>query len=144
MEHKDLINRLRKLSAENKAPRDCIDEAADVIEAQEKELDSAASELMLVIERLEKDRDGMAEEATRAKIELEGARMNYRNAMSINDSHLKVLHEAAMELHDLREELVNQTNIANDFARKIRLIECPREDPIVQAYISLPPIEGGV
>ncbi len=31
-EDKELVERLRKLSAENKAPRDCIDEAAEAIE----------------------------------------------------------------------------------------------------------------
>lgn len=60
--------------------------------------------LTLALERLERERDGMAEEATRAKIELEGTRMNLRNAMSAGDAHLAELAKAAIEVHDLREE----------------------------------------
>lgn len=43
MEHKDLIDRLRKMSADNKSARDCIDEAADLIEAQEREQGECSS-----------------------------------------------------------------------------------------------------
>ncbi len=60
--------------------------------------------MTLALDRLERERDGLLEYAAKLKIELEGTRMNLRNAMSAGDAHLAELAKAAIEVHDLREE----------------------------------------
>lgn len=60
--------------------------------------------LTLALDRVERERDGLLEYAAKLKIELEGTRMNLRNAMSAGEAHLAELAKAAIEVHDLREE----------------------------------------